>query len=169
MEQMLSPHGAKPNESYTKRSRYDEQKFKANGYQKKSYRGAEGRAREGSQDFNMAGSQQSSLTSQRSRFESEGAREAGQSARTFASRYEDQAARTKEFSGADESYRTGDAREAGDRYYTGQKRGFASRTLGANQLSPTARETASLYPADHTAPLNEEDVRRVLNKTPRER
>jgi len=172
IDQILSPQGAKPNENFTKRSRYDGQDYKSKSLDKRVYAGAggDGKAREGGKEFNMAGRQQTGLTGQRSRFEQSGsAREGGQSARTFASQYEDQAARTKSFAGANETYRTDEAREKGDRYYTGQKRDYSTRTLGALQLSPSARETASLYPADHAAPLNEEDVRRVLNKGPRER
>jgi hypothetical protein len=168
IDQILSPEGANPKESYTKRSRYDGQDFKSGALKGRSFRGAQGKAREGGKDFNMAGTQTQGLTGKRSRFESESAREGGEKARTFASRYEDQAARTNAFAGANESYRTNEAREAGDRYYSGQRRGYSTRTLESGQLSPTARETAQLYSVDLAAPMNEESVRRVLNKAPRE-
>lgn len=170
IDQILSPQGSKPNDAYTKRSRYDGQDFRSKSLDKKVYAGAgsDGTAREGGKAFSGAG-KEARWSGQRSRYGSEAAREGGETARTFSSRYEDQEARTKAFSGAGEKFRTGEAREAEDAFHTGQPRGYSTRTLEATQLSPTARETASLYPADAAAPLNEEDVRRVLNKGPRER
>lgn len=170
IDQILSPQGSKPNESYTKRSRYDGQDFKSKSLDRKAYAGAgsDGTAREGGKAFSGAG-KEARWSGRESRYGSEAAREEGATARTFASRYEDQKARTKLFSRAGERFRTGEAREADDAFHTGQPRGYSTRTLDATQLSPTARETASLYPADAAAPLNEEDVRRVLNKGPRER
>jgi hypothetical protein len=170
IDQILSPQGSKPNDAYTKRSRYDGQDFKARSLGKKSYAGAgrDGRAREGGQAFSGAG-KEARWSRQESRYGSEAAREGGQAARTFASRFDNQEARTETFRGAQEEFRTGEAREADDAFYTGQPRGYSTRTLEATQLSQTARETASLYPANAAAPLNVEDVRRVLNKGPRER
>lgn len=171
IDQILSPQGAKPNESYSKRSRYDGQDFKSTSIDKRTFAAAstDGKAREGGKAFNTGGDGQSRFTGQRSRYESEGAREGGQTARTFASRYENQAARTNEFRGARDAYRTSEARESENFYHTGQSRGYSTQTLGATQLSPNAKETASLYPANAAAPLNQDDVRRMLNKAPRER
>lgn len=171
IDQILSPQGSKPNEAYSKRSRYDGQDFKSKSLDKKAYAGAgsDGQASEGGKKFTAAGGQKSRWSGQESRFASEQAREGGQAARTFGSRYEDQEARTSAFRGANEEFRAGEARESDDAFHTGQPRGYSTRTLGATQLSRTARETASLYPANATKPLNEEDVRRVLNKGPREK
>lgn len=170
LDQILSPQGAKPNEAFTKRSRYDGQDFQSRALGKKSYAGAgrNGRAAEGGQTFSGAG-KEARWSRQKSRIGNEAAREGGQEARTFASRFDGQEARTGTFRGAQERFRTGEAGEAGDAFHTGQPRAYSTRTLGATQLSPTARETARLYPADAAAPLNVEDVRRVLNKGPRER
>jgi len=169
IDQILSPQGSKPNEAYSKRSRYDGQDYNSKSLKSKVFRVGQGPAREGGKDFKTVGGEGAKLMSQRSGFESEAAREGGQSARTFASRFGDKVARTGEFSGGREVYRTEGAREADDRFYSGQPRDYEARRLGADQLSPTARETARLYPANAAAPLNEEDVRRVLNKGPRER
>lgn len=171
IDQILSPQGAKPNDAYTKRSRYDGQDFKSGSIEKRSFAGAGrgGEAQEGGKDYTKGGGLRARWSGQGSRFEEAGAREAGQEARTFASRFEGREARTKTFSGAADRYRTDEAREADDAFYTGQPRQYSARTLGATQLSPSARETANLYPVDKAAPLNEEEVRRVLNKPPRER
>ena len=167
IDQILSPQGAKPNEAFTKRSQYDGEKFKSKSLEKKAYAGSSGTAREADKAFSGAG-KQARWSGQESRFGNETAREGSQTARTFASRFDGKEARTQSFQGGDQQYRTGEAREADDAFHTGQPRGYSARTLSATQLSPTARETARLYPADATEPLNVEDVRRVLNKGPRD-
>ena len=170
-DQILSPKGSKPNDAYTKRSRYDKQAFRSRSVGQQAYAGADrdDRAREGEKTYTKAGGLRARWAGQSSRFEEQDAREGGQTARTFGSRFDNQEARTQEFGGARDTFRTADARESGDGYYTGRRRAFSTRTLGATQLSPNAGETASLYPAQSGAPLNEEDVRRVLNKSPRDR
>jgi len=171
IDQILSPQGSKPNDAYTKRSRYDGQGFRSKSLEKRSFAGSgsDGKAREGEKDFTAAGGLRARWAGQGSRFGSEDAQEGGQSARTFASRHEDQEARTKAFGGATDQFRTREARQSDDAFYTGRSRDFSTRTLGATQLSPMAAATAEAYPAQATGPLNEEEVRRVLNKGPRER
>jgi hypothetical protein len=170
MDQILSPQGGKPNDAYTKRSRYDGQDYKSKSLDKKTYAaaGGDGRAREAAQAFSGSG-KEAWWSGKETRYGAMDAREGGQTARTFESRYEDQAAQTKDFSGAADRYRTGEAREADDLFRTGRSRGYTTRTLGATQLSPSAVDTAKAYPADGVGQMNEEEVRRVLNKSPRER
>lgn len=171
MDQILSPMGGKPNTAYTKRSRYDGQDFRSKSMNKRSLAGAgrDGRAREGDKGYTQTGGLKARWSGQASRFQEADAREGGRKARTFASRHDDQEARTKAFRGANDRYRTGEAREADDAFYTGQPRGYSTRTLAGTQLSRSALDTANanLFSTDPSASLNEEDVRRVLNKPSR--
>ncbi len=148
-----------------KRSQYDDQKFRTTRFDTKKYQDRKG-AYQGNQEFNTAAYQKGALTKDRSRFEGQTARWNGEKARTSTSRYQGQEARTGTFRDAEKAYATGDYRDARKGYReAGEK--YETRTLAPSQISRSAVDTANLRTGDKYGTLNEDDVRRVLNKTGR--
>jgi len=144
-----------------RRSRYDSQKFRTGRFDAKKFKAPKDSYR-GNLEFKTKAYQKGELRNQRSLVEGEKARWQDQKARTFTSRYQGRQARTTSYREAEKSFATGSYRES-EKGYRDAAKAYSTRTLGPTQISRSAVETAHLRPGNNT--LNEEDVRRVLNKT----